>query len=451
MPLIHRVSIVATLVAAVLLGSSRPLRAEAPCDERPRIQVQVEASSRPALARRTLDLVTAELTARRAPCEASAENGEHAQIVIRWLDASRVRIEVEIKISDRAERVGRDVDHGMVRVALVSALESRYPRGRLDIIAIDDGSTDDTFSHIEAVARAYPGRVRALRKEKNEGKRAALHDGFLQAMGDVVVTVDSDSKLDPDALRAIVSPLVRDREVSSVAGKVLVLNRYESLLTRLLASRFFITFDFGRAAQSRFGAVLCCPGALTAYRREAVLRVLSRWSRQTFLGSPCTIGEDRALTTWLLREGGRSVYQGSAIVRTLVPATVRGVTKMLLRWERGDIRENLILLPVLFTRWRERDRLFPSFEVVFELLQFPIGFLLLASMVGHFIEYPAHLLHLFAFVSLAALLQSLLCLRSERSTDFLYSVAYSLFAFIGLQWVYPYSFVTLRDGRWLTR
>lgn len=339
----------------------------------------------------------------------------------------------------------------MVRVALVSTLESHYPSDRLEVIAIDDGSSDDTFSHLEAVARAYPGRIRAIRKEKNEGKRAALHDGFLQASGEVVVTVDSDSKLDPDALRSIVSPLVLDREISSVAGKVLVLNRYESLLTRLLASRFFITFDFARAAQSRFGAVLCCPGALTAYRRDAVLRVLSRWSSQTFLGSPCTIGEDRALTTWLLREGGRSVYQGSAIVRTLVPGTVRGVTKMLLRWERGDIRENLILLPLLFTRWRERDRLFPSFEVVFGLLQFPIGFLLLASTVGHFIEYPAHLLHLFAFVSLAALLQSLLCLRAERSTDFLYNVAYSLFAFIGLQWVYPYSFVTLRDGRWLTR
>lgn len=339
----------------------------------------------------------------------------------------------------------------MVEVALISALHSEYPTDRLEIIAIDDGSSDDTFAHIERVAQAYPGRIRYFRKARNEGKRQALYDGFLRASGDVVVTVDSDSKLSRGALKAIVSPIAKDSEVVSVAGKVLVLNRYESLLTRLLASRFFITFDFTRAAQSRFGAVLCCPGALTAYRRDAVMRVLSRWSKQTFFGSPCTIGEDRALTTWLLRRGGRSVYQSSAVVETLVPTNIPGVVKMLLRWERGDIRENLILLPVLFSRWRKRDRLYPSFEIIFGLLQFPIGFLLLASMLGHFVRNPAHLAHLFAFVSIAAFLQSLICLRSERSTDFLYNIAYSLIAFVGLQWVYPYSLFTVRDGRWLTR
>ena len=338
----------------------------------------------------------------------------------------------------------------MVRVALLSALESRYPKDRLEIIAIDDGSRDDTFAHIQAVADAHPGRVIAIRKPKNEGKRAALRDGFLRATGEVVVTVDSDSKLDPEALAAIVSPIAVDRRVSAVAGKVLVLNRYEGLLTRLMASRFFITFDFTRAAQSRFGTVLCCPGALAAYRREAVLRVLPAWSRQSFLGSPCTIGEDRALTTWLLRDGGRSVYQSSAVVRTLVPTTLRGTAKMLLRWERGDIRENLVLFPWLLANLRG-DRLYALVEVVLGLVQFPIGALILASMLGHFVEHPLHLFHLLAFVCVAAFAQSLLCLRSERSSDFLYNVAYSLFAFVGLQWVYPYSFLTVRDGRWMTR
>jgi len=338
----------------------------------------------------------------------------------------------------------------MVRVALLSALESRYPKDRLEIIAIDDGSRDDTFEHIQAVADAHPGRIVAIRKAKNEGKRAALRDGFLRASGEVVVTVDSDSKLDPEALAAIVSPIATDRRVSAVAGKVLVLNRYESLLTRLMASRFFITFDFTRAAQSRFGTVLCCPGALAAYRRDAVLRVLPEWSRQSFLGSPCTIGEDRALTTWLLRDGGRSVYQSSAIVRTLVPTNLRGTAKMLLRWERGDIRENLILFPWLLANPRQ-DRLYALVEVTLGLVQFPIGALILVSMLGHFVEHPAHLFHLLAFVSVAALVQSLLCLRSERSTDFLYNVAYSLFAFVGLQWVYPWSLITVRDGRWMTR
>ena len=339
----------------------------------------------------------------------------------------------------------------MVRVSLLSALAADYPRDRLEIIAVDDGSTDDTWDHIAAVARLHPETVVAVRQPKNQGKREALRAGFLRARGEVVVTVDSDSRLDPGALRAAVAPIVADPEVAAVAGKVVVLNRYESLFTRLLAARFYLTFDLTRAAQSRFGAVLCCPGALTAYRRAAVMRVLDRWSSQTFLGSPCTIGEDRALTTWLLRDGSRSVYQSNAIVQTLVPTMLRGMVKMLIRWERGNIRETLVMIPLLFTSWRKRDRAWPTVEVIVDLLQFPLGAL---ATIGIFatIEAPlATLLGAFASLGIVSMIQSLYCLRCERGTDFVYNVGYVFLVAVGLAWVFPYSCVTLRNGAWLTR
>ena len=339
----------------------------------------------------------------------------------------------------------------MVRIALRSALESDYPQDKLHVIAIDDGSTDDTWEHIAEVARAQPGRVTTVRRAKNAGKREALQTGFQRARGAVVVTVDSDSKLAPGALRSLVGPLKRDERVAAVAGKVLVLNRYEGVLTRLLAARFFLTFDLARAAQSRFGAVLCCPGALTAYRRRAVLEVLEAWSTQTFLGSPCTIGEDRALMTWLLRAGYRSVYQSTAIVETIVPTTIRGVARMMLRWERGNVRESLVFLPTLLTRWRDEDRLWPTFEVVFDLVQLPLGYAVLASAIGGFAREPGDALGVLALMGVIAFVQSLWCLRSEPSTDFIYNVGYVLFALVGLQWLFPYSCLTLRDGRWLTR
>lgn len=339
----------------------------------------------------------------------------------------------------------------MVGVAIGSVLVGDYPRDRLEILAIDDGSTDDTWEHIQRIAAEHPKVVRAIRMAKNGGKREALREGFSRATGEVVVTVDSDSRLDPDALRQIVAPLIADPRVAAVAGKVLVLNRYDGLLTRLLAIRFFLAFDLGRAAQSRFGAVLCCPGALTAYRRSAVLAVLERWSTQTFLGEPCTIGEDRALTTWLLRTGHRAVYQSTAIVHTLVPTSYRGVARMYLRWERGNIREGLTLLPVLATRWRREDRVWPTIDVLLELGQFPLACVAVLLMLAHLLAAPVDILRLVATVSVVALLQSLYTLRSERSTDFLYGVGYALFAFLCLQWIYPYSLVTVRNGRWLTR
>jgi hyaluronan synthase len=319
------------------------------------------------------------------------------------------------------------------------------------VIAVDDGSSDDTWAHIEAVAAQYPGRITPVRMSKNGGKREALTHGFRHARGDVVVTVDSDSHLAPDALRNLVAPLVRDPRVAAVAGKVTVLNRYVNLQTRLLAARFLATFDLARAAQSRFGAVLCTPGALAGYRRTAVLDVLDRWSTQTFLGAACTIGEDRALTTWLLRAGWRSVYQASATVETLMPTTFRGLSRMYIRWERGSIRDDLVMLPVLATRWHTRERWWPTFEIVFGMLQYPIAYAALCVTIHRAWVDPGFLVWVLATIGAAALAQSLYCFRSERGSDFLYGVAYVFMSFFGLQWIYPYSWATLRNGAWLTR
>lgn len=338
----------------------------------------------------------------------------------------------------------------MVRNALISSLESQYPAEKLNVIAVDDGSLDDTWEHIERVADAYPGRLTPVKLVKNSGKREALRAGIERATGEIIVTVDSDSRLDPGAMRAIVAPFV-DGRVAAVAGKVLVLNRYQSLLTRLLAARFYITFDLVRGAQSQFGAVLCCPGALTAYRRSALLSVLKDWAQQTFMGSPCTIGEDRALTSWLLRAGHRTVYQSSAVVRTLVPAAFGGVARMMIRWERGNVRESIAMLPTLTTRWRTQDRWWPTFEIITDLLQYPAAYLGAALVLKNALSDPRYALTILPFVAAVALLQSLYCLRAERRSDFVYNIGYALFAFIGLQWIVPYSCLTIRDGRWLTR
>lgn len=106
MPL-TKYSILAAALVAIVLGS--PAYAASGCAERPRVLVHVEGA-RPALAQRTLALVTAELTAHRARCEGSSDEGEPARILLRWLDDALVRIQVELR-GDRAER---DVDHGEI-------------------------------------------------------------------------------------------------------------------------------------------------------------------------------------------------------------------------------------------------------------------------------------------------------------------------------------------------
>ena len=112
----------------------------------------------------------------------------------------------------------------MVENSIASVAKARYPRERLQIIAVDDGSRDDTWNYILRAALRYPGLVTPVRLPENLGKRSALAEGFRRATGDIIVTVDSDSVISPETLLAIAGPF-RDPRVGAVAGKVAVHNR----------------------------------------------------------------------------------------------------------------------------------------------------------------------------------------------------------------------------------
>ena len=314
------------------------------------------------------------------------------------------------------------------------------------MIAVDDGSKDDTWDHLCALAQQFPGRMLALRHPKNAGKRAALVTAILRADSEVVITVDSDSILDRNAIRHLVAPIQKDPRVASVSGQVFVLNEEANILTRMQAANFAMAYAYQRAAQSCFGSVLCCPGVLTGYRRSALLGVLTGWSEQTFLGAPCMIGEDRALTTWLLAADWRSVYQSTAVAYTMMPTSFKGTCRMLIRWERGNIREALRLIGLMSGRWNIAERWWACIEVILDLAYWPAAFTALASL-ARLENIPG----LFATTGLVTLLLSLNCLRTKKSLDLLYYVAYSFFNMFALGWLFPFSLLTVRDGRWLTR
>jgi len=173
----------------------------------------------------------------------------------------------------------------MVENSINSVATAQYPNDRLEIFVVDDGSKDDTWEYIQAAARRYPRLVNPVRFLQNKGKRAALEAGFRQARGEIVVTIDSDSVIEPQTLLAIAGPF-RDSSVGAVAGKVVVYNRYESIIPRMLHVRYILSFDFLRAVQSTYRTVYCCPGALSAYRTSVVKKVIDPWMHQTFFRPP---------------------------------------------------------------------------------------------------------------------------------------------------------------------
>ncbi len=337
----------------------------------------------------------------------------------------------------------------MVAKSIDSVARADYDPERLEIIVVDDGSTDDTWEHIQHAVARHGARIRALRLGRNRGKREALAAGFRMGTGEVFVTVDSDSVVDARALLALAGPF-RDERVGVVAGKVQVYNQREGLIPRMLHVRFTLSFDFLRAYQSTFGTVYCSPGALSAYRASAVMKVLDGWVTQRFLGAEVMTGEDRALTNDVMRLGYDSVYQRDARVLTVVPTTYGKLCRMLLRWDRSYIREEIRFAAVVWKR-PPMARAIALFDQVITNLRFPIMLSTMALLALAVAYDPLVLLRMLVSLGLISFIYSLYYLRSERSFNILYGVVFEYFTFFGLFWIFPWALVTVRAKGWLTR
>lgn len=337
----------------------------------------------------------------------------------------------------------------LVRQAVEACVRADYPRERLEIIVIDDGSTDDTWQHIAQARDEWPKRVQAVRLPVNKGKRGALAAGFAKATGEILVTVDSDSVIERGALLAIAGPF-RNERVGAVAGKVCVLNRFRSLLPRMLHVRFVLSFDFLRSVQSTYGTVYCCPGALSAYRASVVKPLIPAWLQQRFWGEACTIGEDRALTNDVLAAGYQSVYQRSSVVHTLAPESYRQLCKMLLRWDRSYIREELRLWKIMW-RLPLPALLLTLLETIITNLRYPVAYSSLALMFYLCVQDPWTIVRFVLSIGVVSLFYTLYFFHSERSREFLFGIAYVYFYIVSLVWIFPYAVVTVRNRAWMTR
>ncbi len=338
----------------------------------------------------------------------------------------------------------------MVEKSIDSVAAAHYPRERLQIFVVDDGSKDDTWQYIERAAQRHPGLVTTVRFERNRGKRAALAEGFRRARGEVVVTIDSDSVIEPGTLLAMAGPF-RDAKVGAVAGKVAVYNRHQGIIPRMLHVRYILSFDFLRAAQSTYGTVYCCPGALAAHRASVVRQVLDQWAAQTFLGAACTYGEDRSMTNFILARGYDTVYQRDAVVHTIVPLTYAKLCKMFLRWDRSYVREEARFFARVVWKRPLGPLLVSLLDAFVTNLRYPVAYATLVLLVMLTLHDPMTVLRVLLVIGLMSSLNMLYYLRSERSWDFLYGIFYAYYSALTMFWIFPYAVLTVRARSWLTR
>ena len=212
---------------------------------------------------------------------------------------------------------------------IVAVLESlrlvRYPR--FEVIVVDDGSSDQTF--LRALPyRRQPGVEYRVFTKSNGGKFDALNHGIARARGEIVVCIDGDSLLHPDALRHCAAHF-DDPRIGAVAGNVRVANRGTGW-SLLQALEYLVGYGLAKRAQSLAGAVTIVPGPLGAFRKSALAQV-NGYEGDSF-------AEDFDLTIRLLGAGWHIVYEPRAIVFTEAPERTLELLRQRYRWTRGSLQ-----------------------------------------------------------------------------------------------------------------
>ena len=319
--------------------------------------------------------------------------------------------------------------------------------GSKQVIVIDDGSTNGVQVRLRELAAELPLTLHEF--PENRGKREALHLAVSHLVDDdvaFVVTIDSDTVLERDALVRVVEPLLCP-EIGASTGNVLLLNERQNLLTRMVGTYYWVGLNIYKQAQSVIRSVVCCSGCLAAYRAPLLREVIDEFANQRFLGERCTHSEDRHLTNLVLERGYDVVYVAEAVSWTETPSTVRGFLRQQRRWKRGYIRESIYTLTYA---WRVKRLLFLQI-LLWDLTAPFLSFGLRVGLIVTAFARPGLLLTVIlpSWVLLLLVRYSLVPLRAPNKLVGLF--VYMLFYEGCMYWLNLWALFTVKNRSWVTR
>jgi cellulose synthase/poly-beta-1,6-N-acetylglucosamine synthase-like glycosyltransferase/peptidoglycan/xylan/chitin deacetylase (PgdA/CDA1 family)/spore germination protein YaaH len=269
----------------------------------------------------------------------------------------------------------------VIATSIARILQSNH--SNLEVIVIDDGSTDNTSA---VVRERFGGDARVhLLTLSNSGKARAINAGLTIAKGSVIVALDADTQFEPDCIAKLVRWFA-DPRVGAVAGNAKVGNRINTV-TRWQALEYITAQNLERRALAAIDSITVVPGAVGAWRRSVLDQVG---------GFPVhTLAEDQDLTLRIQTAGYRVIYDDQAIAWTEAPETFAGLAKQRFRWSFGTLQclwkyRSVVLRPrygmlgmiALPQVW--------LFQIIFGLISPLVDLALLWQIISTGIDYLQH-------------------------------------------------------------
>ncbi len=309
----------------------------------------------------------------------------------------------------------------------------------VEIYVIDDGS------QVPIQLDSHPD-VSLLRLPQNVGKRHAQIRGIRQAKYDWIVTVDSDTVLEPNALFCLYKEAVRNN-FDAVTGTVYLSNARQNFLTKIVACLYWYGFAQERAYQAYFGAVNCCSGALALYRKSTFLKVADDYLTQTFLGKQIVAGDDRHITSLFAKQQKKIGYCFSAKAYTFSPSELRPFCRQQLRWSRSFV-------PCFFFVFKQPWNFSLTFILCLTgtVFRYAYSSVLYFSMIRFFIYQQALVvLVILGTISVISTIKALIGWLYTRELKFINMLPLGMFCLLFLTPLYLYGMFTSTATGWSTR
>lgn len=365
---------------------------------------------------------------------------------------------------------------GLIGDVIRAIFRSSY--SNIEVVAVNDGSKDNTAGDLDLLTVEYP-ELKVIH-QKNGGKRRAVAAGFSASKGNYLVLIDSDSVVDERAIEELMKAFAAAPKAGGAVGNCKVLNADKNFLTRCQDAWYDYAFNIHKTTESTFGTVLCCSGCLAAYRREAIIQYIPYWAAATVqnsddrdltsyaLASPWAKNElrslsgqlkkamsqyddseDRSLTAHTLTEWD-TIYVPSAVVYTEVPDRVRPYIRQQTRWKKGYIR-SCFYVSAFF--WKKN----PLMSLVF-YTEFMTTFIAPIIILSVFVYAP--LVRQIFMVPLTYLLGQLVVgliagmdykFRQPDAQNWKYKPFMNLIASFLLPWLIFPAMWSFKKNRWMTR